>query len=359
MSRLKKAIAVDMGNRIKLHKHNSVNDAVALLRKAKNIMVITGAGISTSLEIPDFRSRGGLYSTIRAMGFDDPESVFSRDSFEQDPRPFFSVASMILPPTDGRITPAHAFLRLLQDKGKLLTLYTQNVDGIDRIAGIKKDKLIQLHGSFETATCISCDHRVKGEEVIPQIRNREVPNCAECAKARQIRTDQITALRTQNGRSVRQKTQNSSLGSMTEPAGIMRPDIVFMGEPPKPYLKRFKRDCAKVDLLLVMGTSLPVEPVSTMPNCIPPNVPQIYIGRTEMYPERFKRVDFDIQLLGECDVVAKMLAKGCGWDLEHDMIPEDSVIRVEPWGSGRRHCHEIRRQLKAARVEGVKLKTGR
>jgi hypothetical protein len=85
IGRLKKAIAVDMGNRIKLHKHNSVNDAIALLRKAKNIMVITGAGISTSLEIPDFRSRGGLYSTLRAMGFDEPESVFSRDTFEQDP----------------------------------------------------------------------------------------------------------------------------------------------------------------------------------------------------------------------------------------------------------------------------------
>jgi NAD+-dependent protein deacetylase SIR2 len=359
ISRLKKAIAVDMGNRIKLHKYNSVNDAVALLRDAKNIMVITGAGISTSLEIPDFRSRGGLYSTIRAMGFDDPESVFSRDTFEQDPRPFFSVASMILPPTDGRITPAHAFLRLLQDKGKLLTLYTQNVDGIDRTAGMRMDKLIQLHGSFDTATCISCDHCVKGEEIIPQIRNGEVPNCAECAKARQIRNDQVTALRSQNGRSVRRKTQDSSSGSMTEPAGIMRPDIVFMGEPPKPYLKRFKRDCAKVDLLLVMGTSLPVEPVSTMPNRIPPKVPQIYIGRTEMYPERFKRIDFDIQLLGECDVVAEMLAKGCSWDLEHEMIPEDSVIAVEPWGSGRRHCHEIRRQTKAPRVEGVKLEPGK
>jgi NAD+-dependent protein deacetylase SIR2 len=359
IGKLKKAIAVNMGNRIKLHKHNTVNDAIALLRKAKKIMVITGAGISTSLEIPDFRSRGGLYSTLRGMGYDEPESVFSRDTFEQDPRPFFSVASMILPPTDGRFTPAHAFLRLLQDKGKLLTLYTQNVDGIDLTAGIRRDKLIQLHGSFETATCISCEHRVKGEEIIPQIRNREVPSCAECAKERQLRIDQMTALRTQNGRSVRRKTQKSSLGSTTEPAGIMRPDIVFMGEPPKPYLKRFERDCGQVDLLIVMGTSLPVEPVNTMPSRIPPKVPQIYIGRSEMYPERFKRIDFDIQLLGECDDVAELLAKACGWDLEHEMIPEESVIGVEPWGSGRRHCHEIRRQRKVVRVEGVKLETGR
>lgn len=137
VQRLRKAISIDMGNRIKLHKYNSIDDAVALVRNSKNVMVITGAGISTSLNIPDFRSRDGLYPRLRKMGFEEPESIFSRDTFEQDPRPFFSVAAMILPPTDGRFTPAHAFLRLLQDKGRLLTLYTQNIDGIDLAAGRK------------------------------------------------------------------------------------------------------------------------------------------------------------------------------------------------------------------------------
>lgn len=347
--RLRKAITVDMGNRIKLPKYNSVKDAVALVQHSKNVMVITGAGISTSLDIPDFRSNDGLYSTLRNMGFEDPESVFSRDTFEQDPRPFFSVAAKILPPTDGRYTPAHAFLRLLQDKGKLLTLYTQNIDGIDLTAGIRRDKLVQLHGSFETATCISCEHRVKGEEIFPQIRKCEVPICTECARERQLRIDQMIAMRAQTGRSVRRKTQRSSRESSSEPAGIMRPDIVFMGEPPRPYLKRFGRDCARVDLLIVMGTSLPVEPVNTMPNKIPPKVPQIYIGKNEMCLERSKRIDFDIQLLGECDVVAELLARECGWDLKHEMLSKDTVIEAEPWGSGRRHCHEIRQQKIAAK----------
>jgi NAD+-dependent protein deacetylase SIR2 len=341
--RLKKAIVVDMGNRIKLQKYNSVDDAISLVHKAKNIMLITGAGISTSLSIPDFRSRGGLYSKLREMGFEDPESVFSRDTFEQDPQPFFSVASMILPPGDGRFTPTHAFLRLLQDNGKLLSLYTQNIDGIDLTAGIRRDKLLQLHGSFQTATCTRCGHRVKGEEIFPEIRKGEVPNCAECAKERQIRIDQIIATRAQNGRSVRRKTQRSSVDSTSEPAGIMRPDIVFMGELPKPYLKRFKRDCTQVDLVIVMGTSLPVEPVSSMPNRVPPRVPQIYVGKNQMYPERNKKIDFDIQLLGECDVVAEMLAKGCGWDLKHEMLPKDTIIEVEPW-CGIRHCHLILRE---------------
>ncbi len=353
--KLKKAITVDMGNRIKLHKYSSVKDAIDLVQQAKNIMVITGAGISTSLDIPDFRSHDGLYSTLRNMGFEDPESVFSRDTFEQDPQAFFSVAAKILPPTDGRYTPAHAFLRLLQDKGKLLTLYTQNIDGIDLEAGIRRDKLVQLHGSFETATCISCEHRVKGREIFPQIRKGEVPICAECARERQLRIDQMVAMRAQNGRSVRRKTQRSSM----EPAGIMRPDIVFMGEPPNPYLKRFERDCTQVDLLIVMGTSLPVEPVNTMPNRIPPTVPQIYIGKNEMFAERSRRLDFDIQLLGECDVVAELLARGCGWDLKHEMLSKDTIIGIEPWASGRRHCHEIRQQKKATEDKDVKTESQR
>jgi NAD+-dependent protein deacetylase SIR2 len=339
-NRLKKAIAADMANRIKLHKYNSIEDAIDLLGKARNIMVITGAGISTSLGIPDFRSHDGLYSRLRNMGFQDPESVFSRDAFEQDPRAFFSVASMILPPADGRFTPAHAFLRLLQDKGKLLTLYTQNIDGIDMIAGVRREKLIQLHGSFETATCVSCNHRIRGEEIFPEIRKGEVPNCAVCAKARQQRIERMIAMRSENGRSVRRKVQRSSA---TDPAEIMRPDIVFMGEPPRPHLKRFLRDCSQVDLVIVMGTSLPVEPVNTMPNRVPPKVPQIYIGKKQMYPERHKRIDFDIQLLGECDVIADLLAKGCGWDLRHEMLPKDTIFEIDSY-SGLRHVHDIRRE---------------
>ena len=355
-NRLRKAIAVDMSNRIKLHKYNSVDDAIALLRNAKRIMVITGAGISTSLNIPDFRSSGGLYPRLREMGFEEPESVFSRDTFEQDPHPFFSVASMILPPTDGRFTPAHAFLRLLQDKGKLLTLYTQNIDGIDLTAGIRRDNLVQLHGSFETATCTRCEHRVNGDEIFPKIRNGEVPECAECARERQFRIDQMATMRAQNGRSVRRRTQRSSVEPTTEPAGIMRPDIVFMGEPPKPHVKRFQRDCAQVDLLIVLGTSLPVEPVNTMPNRIPPNVPQIYIGRQEMYRGTSIRIDFDIQLLGECDVIVELLANGCAWDLKHEMLPTDTVIEVD-LSCGRRHCHDIRRVVKAAICKDDEIKS--
>ena len=351
LARLKKAIAVDIRNRIKLHQYNSVDDAIALVRNAKNIVVLTGAGISTSLNIPDFRSRGGLYSKLEEMGFKDPENVFSRDTFEEDPKPFFSVASMILPPTDGSFTPAHALLRRLQDEDKLLTLYTQNIDGIDLAAGIKREKLVQLHGSFETATCTNCLHSVKGEEIFAEIRSGDVPYCVQCAKERQIRIDQMNAMRAQNGRSVRRKIQRSSTASTVEASGIMRPDIVFMGEPPKPYLKRFKRDCAQVDLVIVMGTSLPVEPVRTMPNHIPSEVPQIYIGKNQMYPERIKKIDFDIQLLGECDVVAELLASGCGWDLQHEMLPKGTSITIEPW-CGKRHHHLILRETMAMKRRG-------
>jgi NAD+-dependent protein deacetylase SIR2 len=362
LARLKRAIATDVGRRIRLREHSTVNDAVWLLRAARNVLVITGAGVSTALGVPDFRSPDGLYARLRDMGFSDPEEVFSRDSFEQDPRPFFAVAAMILPPQpssssppgEARFTPAHAFLRLLQDRGSLLTVYTQNIDGVDGAAGIRKGKLVQLHGSFETATCTACGHCVRGDDIFPAIRKNDgqVPECPDCVRESQARVKRMAAMRAQSGRSVRQRTQRGSLlvdRSSRQPdgIGIMRPDIVFMDEPPRPYLKRFERDCARVDLVIVMGTSLPVEPVSSMPNRIPAHVPQIYIGKNPMGSEQNRRIDFDIQLLGECDVVVDMLAKRCGWDLRHDIIPEEVGFAIEPWAE-MRHCHSVRRETAAA-----------
>lgn len=73
--------------RQKLPQFNNIDDAAELLKRSRKIMVITGAGISTSLGIPDFRSRGtGFYEKIRAMGYSDPEEVFDIRNFDEDPR---------------------------------------------------------------------------------------------------------------------------------------------------------------------------------------------------------------------------------------------------------------------------------
>lgn len=137
------AMTREMSKRPKLRQWNSVDDAAHLLKTAKNIIVLTGAGISTSLGIPDFRSAGtGLYSKLHHLGLNDPQEVFNITVFKEDPNIFFSVARDILPDTE-RFSPTHAFITLLQQKGKLLTNYSQNIDNLESKAGISPDKLIQ------------------------------------------------------------------------------------------------------------------------------------------------------------------------------------------------------------------------
>lgn len=72
---------------------------------AQNIMVLTGAGVSVSCGIPDFRSRDGIYVRL-AIDFPDlpdPQAMFDIHYFSQDPRPFFKFARDIYP---GKFKPS-------------------------------------------------------------------------------------------------------------------------------------------------------------------------------------------------------------------------------------------------------------
>ena len=138
--------------------------------------------ISTSLGIPDFRSKGtGLYAKLEHLGLNDPQEVFNIELFREDPTIFYSVAKDILPTTN-KFSPTHAFIRLLQDKRKLLTNYTQNIDNLEGFAGILPEKLIQCHGSFATATCQACKYRVKCEEIYADLKAGRVAKCERCIR---------------------------------------------------------------------------------------------------------------------------------------------------------------------------------
>jgi NAD+-dependent protein deacetylase SIR2 len=176
------AMSRELQKRAKLSQYNSIEDAVELLRRSHNIIVLTGAGISTSLGIPDFRSKGtGLYAQLEHLGLSDPQEVFDITTFRQDPSIFFSVAKDILPATT-RFTPTHGFISLLQDKGKLLTNYTQNIDNLETYAGVRPDKMVQCHGSFGTATCQQCRYQIQGDKIFPDIRAGKIPRCTRCTQ---------------------------------------------------------------------------------------------------------------------------------------------------------------------------------
>ncbi|KAI4865939.1 putative histone deacetylase SIR2 [Hypoxylon rubiginosum] len=328
------ALSRELAKRAKLVKYNTIDDAVYLLKKSRNIVVLTGAGISTSLGIPDFRSKEtGLYSQLErlGLGINDPQEVFNIDIFRDDPTIFYSVAKDILPDTKGLYSPTHAFIAELQNMDKLLTNYSQNIDNIEANAGIKPEKLVQCHGSFATATCQKCGHKVQGDEIFADIKAGNIPRCTKC----------ISTLRA-NGSMKRKRSYNKSTGKRSRrrssddddddgqydipTAGVMKPDITFFGEElPDEFSQRLvKHDRDIVDLVVVIGTSLKVAPVSEVVPYLPPHIPQIYISRTPV-----SHINFDIDLLGDCDVIVAELCRRAGWDLKHDMVDPNQVVDVK------------------------------
>jgi len=82
--------------------------------------------------------------------------MFEIGYFKQHPKPFYSLAKDLLP--EGfHPTPSHYFVKLLYDKGLLLRHYTQNVDGLERLAGVPDDKIVEAHGSFHLSHCTKCE----------------------------------------------------------------------------------------------------------------------------------------------------------------------------------------------------------
>ncbi|KAL9080053.1 MAG: hypothetical protein Q9157_001137 [Trypethelium eluteriae] len=282
---LGKLITDELSKRQKLPQFNTIDDAATLLNKSQNVVVITGAGISTSLGIPDFRSKHtGFYSKLLEMGYTDPEEVFDIHNFDEDPRTFYELAGSIVPDLK-QWTPTHEFIHLLQQKGKLLTNYTQNIDNLESNAGISTEKLIQCHGSWATATCRKCGWKVPGSDIFEDVKAKRVAKCRVCIQRMKNERPGIKRKRSSNDGKKRKKSRDDSDDDddgrydIPEP-GVMKPDITFFGEPlPNMFFDRItQHDLEKVDLVLVIGTSMKVAPVSEIPRIMPPMVPHIYIS---------------------------------------------------------------------------------
>lgn len=258
--------------RKKLTNVNSLDDVVGLIRRSKRIIVLTGAGVSVSCGIPDFRSRDGIYARLSKDFPDlpDPQAMFDIHYFKRDPRPFFKFAKEIYP---GQFepSPSHKFIKLLESHGRLLRNYTQNIDTLEHTAGIKN--VITCHGSFATASCTRCKHGVDATVIREDIFAQRIPFCTRCAQ----------------------------IGHPAEMQAVMKPDIVFFGEGlSDEFHQAMAADKSNCDLLIVMGSSLKVRPVALIPSSIDADVPQILINR-----EPLNHLNFDVELLGDCDRIVQ------------------------------------------------------
>ena len=137
--------------------------------------------------------------------------------------------------------------------------------------------------------------------------------------------------RSQNGQDKKRRRYDGADSSdddydLEDQAGIMKPDITFFGEQlPDRFSERLtNHDKGVVDLVIVIGTSLKVAPVSEIIPYLPAHIPQMYISRTPV-----SHVNFDVDMLGDCDVVVAELCRRLGWELEHEMVPKGQKVEIK------------------------------
>ena len=286
--------------------------------KCENVIVMCGAGISVAAGIPDFRTPGtGLYSKLRDYGLPHPEAVFDISFFRRNPEPFYRLSQELFPSGKYKPTLAHHFVRLLHDKGLLLRCFTQNIDSLETAAGLPADRLVAAHGNFDSATCIANGKKVP----IPELRKAIFDGCNDDG-------DDGSDDATLRGRGRRGKRGWEKLKKKY--GGLVKPDIVFFGEDlPAAFFERAAEDFPRCDLLVVMGTSLVVQPFASLVGRVREDCPRLLINRERVGEMdlrsafmggagdpgfRFDRGNYrDALFLGDCDEGVERLADLLGW----------------------------------------------
>jgi NAD-dependent deacetylase len=193
-----------------------------LVRSARSVVALTGAGISVPSGIPDFRSPGtGIWENV------DPMEVAHIDAWRADPERFWSFYGHRFQTLgDKQPNGAHAALAELERRGLVGAVITQNIDMLHRRAGTQD--LIEVHGSIASCVCLSCAARVPSSDVLAQLDKVTVPVCA-CGRP-------------------------------------LKPDVVLFGEFLSEHaLDRATQLATDADLLLCIGSSLEVYPVAQLP----------------------------------------------------------------------------------------------
>lgn len=303
--------AKEEAEKVKVLENVTVDGIIDYIRekKCKKIITMAGAGISTSAGIPDFRSPGtGLYHNLMKYNLPHPQAIFELDFFMKNPKPFFELAKELYP---GSFKPTicHYFIKMLDEKGLLLRHYTQNIDTLERITGLKDDKLVEAHGTFHTGHCLKCREQYTLEWMKVRIFRDEIPECEKCD-------------------------------------GVVKPDIVFFGEALPNKFHRALSDFGECDLLIILGSSLAVQPFASLVDRVKDNVPRLLINREKAgHRGAFVSMlgmggglDFDsknntrdVCWLGDCDEGCLLLAEKLGWgdELKQRVKQEHDKIKIE------------------------------
>ncbi|KAG9017944.1 NAD-dependent histone deacetylase sir2 [Tulasnella sp. 427] len=321
---LKVCLTRILRRRERLPQYNTVDDVLSLLRTSKRIIILTGAGISVSCGIPDFRSANGLYATLNREGkyeLDDPQQMFDIHYFKEHPEVFYSFASQIYP-SNFIPSPCHRFIKLLEDR-------SVNIDTLESKLGVQK--VLRCHGSFATASCLQCHRKVPGTEIEQAIFAKEIPICTVCKAIPP--PPPLKRKKSSSKKKGKRPWDGDSSGDDLPATGPPKPTaimkvirhITFFGEAVTDDFDRcLLEDRGKADLLIVIGTSLKVAPVSELLTHLPHSVPQILINKTPV-----PHVNPDVVLLGDADAVVKYLCSRLRWKLP-GLPPNNEALPPDP-----------------------------
>ena len=206
-----------------MNQETKIKLAQELVEKSSSIVAFSGAGISTESGLADFRSKGGLWDRYRIVTYQE----FLAD--HENRVEYWSMRRELIPGLlKARPNKAHTALARLEEAGKLHTIITQNIDGLHQAAG--STNVIELHGTNMTASCLSCSKQWPIDDIQLRLEGGEMdPLCDVCD-------------------------------------GLIKPDTISFGQSmPVEEMELAYQAAATCDLLLMIGSSLEVQPANQFP----------------------------------------------------------------------------------------------
>ena len=204
-----------------------IEKGAQIVKEAKKILIFSGAGMSTESGIPDFRSPGGVWSKYDPSDFYFDKIISSekaREKYWEMSTEFYDTMKDAVP------NRAHLAIRAIEESGKLLAIVTQNIDNLHHKAGNSPERIIEIHGTAFSVSCLSCGKKYDRDDIQERLNSGvKVPYCDDCA-------------------------------------GILKPDTISFGQAmPEDKMAdalMYAREC---DLCIVLGSSLVVYPAASVP----------------------------------------------------------------------------------------------
>ena len=192
------------------------------LKKSEYCVVFTGAGVSTLSGIQDFRGENGLYKST------DAEKIFDIDYFRKDPLFYYqSSKDLIYNLKEREPSIVHTELARLEKMGIVKSVITQNIDYLHQRGG--SENVIEVHGSPSVHSCLTCSRKMEYDKVCSIVDQGLYPVCPDCG-------------------------------------GIIKPEITFFGEMlPAGAIKKAINEAVKADLMIILGSTLAVQPAASFP----------------------------------------------------------------------------------------------